>query len=165
MHRAVTTRDAKFANFVEVDFRNYPPFKLLTLSSLQYRTHKLIYRRYAGLFFTLCVDVNDTELVQPLAVLYLSSTLLQLMPRVGLLGGHSSFCRDSRSVSLPPPFHHPCPSLPKPYQLPSGNTCCRYFGNVCELDLVFNFNKVRRICIRMSQTRSPKRRCSRLRVA
>ena len=29
---------------------------------MQYRTHKLIYRRYAGLFFTLCVDINDNEL-------------------------------------------------------------------------------------------------------
>ena len=34
------------------------------ISSRQYRTHKLIYRRYAALFFTLCVDVNDTELVK-----------------------------------------------------------------------------------------------------
>ncbi|XP_072052939.1 AP-2 complex subunit sigma isoform X2 [Arachis hypogaea] len=31
-----------------------------TLISL--RTHKVIYRRYAGLFFSLCVDITDNEL-------------------------------------------------------------------------------------------------------
>lgn len=30
---------------------------------VQFRKYKIIYRRYAGLFFTLCVDVNDNELV------------------------------------------------------------------------------------------------------
>ena len=29
---------------------------------LEFRNHKIIYRRYAGLFFTLCVDQNDNEL-------------------------------------------------------------------------------------------------------
>jgi len=76
IHRLVTTRDPKFTNFVE------------------FRNHKLIYRRYAGLFFTLCVDVNDNELV------YFESIHLF----VELLD--------------------------------------QFFGNVCELDLVFNFNKV-----------------------
>ena len=61
----------------------------------QFRSYKLIYRRYAGLFFTLCVDVNDNEL------LYFESIHLF----VELLD--------------------------------------QFFGNVCELDLVFNFNKVR----------------------
>ncbi len=60
----------------------------------QYRQYKVIYRRYAGLFFSLCVDVTDNEL------LYLESIHLF----VELLD--------------------------------------RYFGNVCELDLVFNFHKV-----------------------
>merc|ERR1712194_569621 len=45
IHRLVTTRDPKFTNFVE------------------YRQYKLIYRRYAGLFFTLCVDTTDNELM------------------------------------------------------------------------------------------------------
>mmetsp|Transcript_37835 Transcript_37835/g.60671 ORF Transcript_37835/g.60671 Transcript_37835/m.60671 type:complete len:144 (+) Transcript_37835:312-743(+) len=44
VHRLVVNRDAKFTNFVE--FRNY----------------KIIYRRYAGLFFSMCVDVTDNEL-------------------------------------------------------------------------------------------------------
>ena len=29
---------------------------------MQYRNHKIVYRRYAGLFFTLCVDAEDSEL-------------------------------------------------------------------------------------------------------
>lgn len=29
----------------------------------QFRNHKLVYRRYAGLFFSFCVDSNDNELV------------------------------------------------------------------------------------------------------
>ena len=45
VHKIITTRDKKFANFVE--FRNY----------------KLIYRRYASLYFSFCLDVNDNELL------------------------------------------------------------------------------------------------------
>ena len=44
VHRLVVNRDPKSTNFAE------------------FRTHKIIYRRYAGLFFSLCVDVNDNEL-------------------------------------------------------------------------------------------------------
>ena len=40
----VTVRDAKHTNFVE--FRNF----------------KIIYRRYAGLYFCICVDVSDNNL-------------------------------------------------------------------------------------------------------
>lgn len=44
IHREVCSRDKKLSNFFE------------------FRTHKVIYRQYAGLFFSLCVDVNDNEL-------------------------------------------------------------------------------------------------------
>ncbi|CAO2143761.1 unnamed protein product, partial [Urochloa humidicola] len=44
VHRLVVNRDPKFTNFVE------------------FRTHKVIYRRYAGLFFSICVDITDNEL-------------------------------------------------------------------------------------------------------
>lgn len=44
VHRLVVNRDPKFTNFLE------------------FRTHKVIYRRYAGLFFSMCVDVSDNEL-------------------------------------------------------------------------------------------------------
>jgi hypothetical protein len=30
--------------------------------AIQFRNHKLVYRRYAGLFFALCVDENENEL-------------------------------------------------------------------------------------------------------
>ena len=144
IHRIVTTRDPKFTNFVEVraslgrprgaiaprrshrraarrdrrgrrdplalspseegqlmaqdihDFLLTCQFVSLFYARVrrQYSNYKLIYRRYAGLFFTLCVDVNDNEL------LYFESIHLF----VELLD--------------------------------------QFFGNVCELDLVFNFNKV-----------------------
>lgn len=45
VHKLVTNRDRKFSNFVE--FRNY----------------KVVYRRYASLYFSFCVDVNDNELL------------------------------------------------------------------------------------------------------
>lgn len=62
---------------------------------MQFKAHKIIYRRYAGLFFALCVDVTDNELA------YLESVHLF----VEILD--------------------------------------HFFNNVCELDLVFNFHKVR----------------------
>lgn len=34
----------------------------MTVMNVQYRNHKIVYRRYAGLFFTLCVDAEDNEL-------------------------------------------------------------------------------------------------------
>jgi AP-2 complex subunit sigma-1 len=44
VHRLVTARDKKYTNFIE------------------YNSYKLIYRRYAGLFFTIAVDASDNEL-------------------------------------------------------------------------------------------------------
>ena len=44
VHALVTTRDSKHTNFVE------------------FRSYKIIYRRYAGLYFCICVDVNDNNL-------------------------------------------------------------------------------------------------------
>ena len=76
IHRAVSGRDPKFTNFLE------------------YRSYKIIYRRYAGLFFSFCVDMNDNEL----AILELIHLFVEILDG--------------------------------------------YFGNVCELDLVFHFDKV-----------------------
>merc|ERR1711871_1739280 len=45
VHRLVTKRKKNCTNFIE--FRNY----------------KIIFRRYAGLYFSYCLDVNDSELV------------------------------------------------------------------------------------------------------
>mmetsp|Transcript_24025 Transcript_24025/g.65006 ORF Transcript_24025/g.65006 Transcript_24025/m.65006 type:complete len:171 (-) Transcript_24025:102-614(-) len=77
IHRLVVSRDRKYTSFIE--FLNY----------------KLVYRRYAGLFFTIAVDINDNELAC-LETIHLFVELLD-----------------------------------------------QYFSNVCELDIVFNFNKVR----------------------
>ncbi|KAL6079663.1 AP-2 complex subunit sigma [Balamuthia mandrillaris] len=76
IHRLVNSRHSKFTNFVE------------------FRNHKVVYRRYAGLFFSMCVDPEENEL----AVLEAIHLFVEVL--------------DS------------------------------YFGNVCELDLVFNFHKV-----------------------
>lgn len=77
VHRLVAPRDQKYqSNFVE------------------FRNHKIVYRRYAGLFFCACVDTNDNELAYLEAIHFFVEVL------------------DA------------------------------FFGNVCELDLVFNFYKV-----------------------
>lgn len=60
----------------------------------QFRTYKLVYRRYAGLYFTIAVDVDDNGL------LYLEAIHLFV------------------------------------------ETLDKYFKNVVELDIVFNFHKV-----------------------
>ena len=44
VNRLIINRDSKMTNFLE------------------FRNHKLVYRRYAGLFFTLCVDDQENEL-------------------------------------------------------------------------------------------------------
>ena len=81
IHRLVAPRDQKYqSNFVE--FRG---------------SSKVIYRRYAGLFFCACVDANDNELAYLEAIHFFVEVLDQ------------------------------------------------FFGNVCELDLVFNFYKVREL--------------------
>jgi AP-2 complex subunit sigma-1 len=79
IHRAVVSRDPRFTNFLE------------------YRNYKIIYRRYAGLYFTFVVDVNENEL----SILEFIHFLVEIL--------------DS------------------------------YFNNVCELDLIFHFDKVYQI--------------------
>ena len=44
IHRLILSRDSRFTNFIE--FMNY----------------KIIYKRYAGLYFTICIDYLDNEL-------------------------------------------------------------------------------------------------------
>ena len=76
IHRMLVSRDSRYSNFIE--FMNY----------------KLIYKRFAGLYFLVCVDSSDNEL--------------------GMLEFIQFFVE----------------------------TLDAYFGNVCELDLIFNFHKV-----------------------
>ena len=76
IHRLVISRDSRFTNFIE--FLNY----------------KIVYKRFAGLYFLMCIDYNDNELSH----LELIQLLVEILDQ--------------------------------------------YFGNVCELDLIFNFHKV-----------------------
>ena len=79
VHAVVTVRDAKHTNFVEVGPQNgpfspqnhpFPPFSpyhsphfpFYFLFPFQFRNFKIIYRRYAGLYFCICVDVTDNNL-------------------------------------------------------------------------------------------------------
>jgi AP-2 complex subunit sigma-1 len=50
---------------------------------LQYRNYKVVYRRYAGLFFCLCVDSNDNELAYLEAIHLFVEVLgeFRLLPR------------------------------------------------------------------------------------
>eukprot|EP00747_Dinoflagellata_sp_TGD_P165956 gnl/TRDRNA2_/TRDRNA2_188033_c0_seq1.p1 gnl/TRDRNA2_/TRDRNA2_188033_c0~~gnl/TRDRNA2_/TRDRNA2_188033_c0_seq1.p1 ORF type:complete len:143 (-),score=36.26 gnl/TRDRNA2_/TRDRNA2_188033_c0_seq1:151-579(-) len=79
IHKAVVSRDPRNTNFLE------------------YRQYKIIYRRYAGMYFSFCVDMNDNEL----AILELIHLFVEVLDG--------------------------------------------FFGNVCELDLVFKFDKVYQI--------------------
>jgi AP-2 complex subunit sigma-1 len=75
VYRLLNARDNRYSNFVE------------------YRNYKLVYRRYVGLFFVMCVDLGDNELAC-LEAIHLYVEILDA-----------------------------------------------YFGNVCELDLVYYFYK------------------------
>jgi len=65
VHRAIVNRDPKHTNFAEVGSTLKRSFgsKQHSYHAMQFRTYKIVYRRYAGLFFTLCVDVSDNELL------------------------------------------------------------------------------------------------------
>ncbi|RMZ88276.1 hypothetical protein DV736_g4505, partial [Chaetothyriales sp. CBS 134916] len=100
VHRLIAPRDQKHqSNFVE--FRSAPSSSTSASSSSaspivrqNLSSTKIVYRRYAGLFFCVCVDANDNELAYLEAIHFFVEVLDQ------------------------------------------------FFGNVCELDLVFNFYKV-----------------------
>lgn len=49
-------------------------------AAAQFRNHKLVYRRYAGLFFSFCVDANDNELVWLEAIHLFVEVLGALLP-------------------------------------------------------------------------------------
>eukprot|EP00918_Siedleckia_nematoides_P018359 GHVU01039253.1.p1 GENE.GHVU01039253.1~~GHVU01039253.1.p1 ORF type:complete len:176 (-),score=13.71 GHVU01039253.1:261-788(-) len=76
IHRAVVSRERSWTNILE------------------YRNYKLVYRQYAGLYFTFCVDPNDNEL----SIYALIHLLVEILDE--------------------------------------------YFGHVCELDVIFQFDVV-----------------------
>ena len=146
IHRLVTTRDPKFTNFVEA--RPHTPPRAPTAPAhrrralSQYRQYKLIYRRYAGLFFTLCVVRRP-----PTGPSHPHATRRGGDRRAaGYDGQRAHVLRVHpplrRAPVTPLPARPPqCPLTLSPAWLPTA-TSDQFFGNVCELDLVFNFNKV-----------------------
>jgi hypothetical protein len=94
VHRLIAPRDQKHqSNFVE--FCSAPSaLGSNAIARQNLSSTKIVYRRYAGLFFCVCVDANDNELAYLEAIHFFVEVLDQ------------------------------------------------FFGNVCELDLVFNFYKV-----------------------
>ena len=114
VHRLVAPRDQKYqSNFVEVRSGIIVNHPVSADIGPQFRNYKIVYRRYAGLFFCLCVDANDNELA------YLEAIHLF----VEILG---------KLTVSPLPWHH----------LTFPSFIDTFFDNVCELDLVFNFYKV-----------------------
>lgn len=56
----------------------------------QYRTWKIVYRRYAGLFFGICVDANDNELAYLEAIhLFVEVLGAQCCSALARVGSHS----------------------------------------------------------------------------
>ena len=88
---------------------------------------KIVYKRYASLFFICCVDSTDNELITSAA------------------GAPASFFfyRTARHVVGRGPRR--CPLLRARRRLEMIHLFVevldRYFGNVCELDIIFNFHK------------------------
>lgn len=100
VYRLITNRDSKFTNFVEVGgegecpslpchagptshqarphMHSAPP-PGWPLARVQFKTYKLVYRRYAGLYFVFGVDPADNEL------LYLES--IHLFVEASPMGG------------------------------------------------------------------------------
>lgn len=86
----IVGRDSKKTDFIEV------------LSPLtQFHNFKIVYKRYQGLYFAICIDISDNELLH-LEVSKYPTQLIHLFVE----------------------------------------NLDQYFGNVCELDIVFNFHKV-----------------------
>eukprot|EP01079_Euglenida_sp_SAG-EU17-18_P009403 gene9402-1691_t len=89
VHRLITTREARFTNFVE-----YRTYKIIysglprdqAASSVWRCLHNVVRGRYAGLYFSFCVDVSDNELA------YLETRSL-------------AQCPPPNSAALPPRTH------------------------------------------------------------
>lgn len=123
------------------------PLKLCNF--LDWKNIKLVYKRYASLYFCCGVDAGDNELLTLEIIHHFVEVGFgavqrlvsgrQAAPSLGVrwrIPAHPGAAQ--RSLAL---AHHPgllppsCPS-PSPCQVLD-----RYFGNVCELDLIFNFHK------------------------
>jgi AP-2 complex subunit sigma-1 len=90
-----------------------------------------VYRRYAGLFFCVCVDANDNELA------YLEAIHLF----VEILGECGIYFHDEEE------------------RMTEHGSSDAFFDNVCELDLVFNFYKASTAYTRTRPRLTQPRRC------
>ena len=72
----------------------------------QFRNDKIIYRRYAGLFFCLCVDNNDNELGYLEAIHLFVEVLDAFFQNVCELDLVFSFYKVSVGRYVVPPWHH-----------------------------------------------------------
>ena len=131
VHRTVAPRDSRSqSNFVEVSLPGGREETADVASYYQYKTWKLVYRRYAGLFFTVCVDANDNELA------YLESVHL-------LVEGKSS-CHSQVRLTylllevLDSFFGNVC----ELGMHPSGQNLSALISSPVPADLLFNFHKV-----------------------
>ncbi len=127
VHRLIAPRDQKYqSNFVEVGSRS--PF--LTLLQLL---------ADIGLF---CGGLKVPQLQAGVSSVC-GAVLLRMRgckrQRAGVSRSHPPLCRGPRYVHSPPSF--PFPNF-KPQLTPTLTGADAFFGNVCELDLVFNFYKV-----------------------
>lgn len=144
----MTSRPSNYTNFIEVSSPEErqrsrlcailtPPIANVMHTTPQFRTYKLVYRRYASLYFTIAVDVDDNGLS------YLEvGTKLRTWRRFCVR--RVEFAHTSRSCSLQA-IHLFVETLDA------------YFKNVVELDIVFNFHKVSLLlhvsCVRLDSTR------------
>lgn len=68
VHRLIAPRDQKYqSNFVEAGYSFFKAlfYRIPTPGNFgvsKFRNSKVVYRRYAGLFFCVCIDANDNEL-------------------------------------------------------------------------------------------------------
>lgn len=141
IHRIFMQRDASFTNFVEVcvatQEKNLPHLPRISTSfmiGVQYKSFKLVFRRYAGLFFIFAIDVTDNEL------LYLESIHLFVEVCVCFwlykpcLAAHHHHHHWYYYHTM---YHRSLHVLTRIYV----QILDHYFGNVCELDLVFGFHR------------------------
>jgi AP-4 complex subunit sigma-1 len=138
------TRLANYYEWLTIDERNALEAEIIRkclsrtesqCSFMEYRGMKIIYRRYAGLFFSLCVVRGRRPPQRARA---------HRAPR--RRRRRRTRARDCTS----PPHQRPPPAqdiTDNELSYVEAIHCFvemldRYFGNVCELDLVFNFHKV-----------------------
>ena len=114
VHAIVTVRDSKHTNFVAVSVASGSWLgSLASFPPHQFRNFKIVYRRYAGLFFCICVDLDDNNLA------YLEA--IHNFVEVYMV---------CQCIFLSPSHNYP------------GQVLNEFFHNVCELELVLNFYKV-----------------------